>query len=158
MTKIQFMVLTILMMVLLTACGKDPKLLTFRNEMNDFCDTISDIDKSINEIDAESGHAISDLLSKLDQLDAHFKEFSELDFPEEYDFLESLADESSSYMSEAVAKYHELYEAESYDVKVADYAKENYARAYKRIQIILTFLHGEEPDNVNVTYVTTENE
>ena len=33
----------------------------------------------------------------------------------------------------------------------ADYAKENYARAYKRIQIIITFLHGEQPENVNLT-------
>ena len=29
--------------------------------------------------------------------------------------------------------------------------KKNYARAYKRIQIIITFLHGEQPENVNLT-------
>ena len=33
----------------------------------------------------------------------------------------------------------------------SDYAKENYARAYKRIQIIITFLHGEQPEDVNLT-------
>ena len=37
------------------------------------------------------------------------------------------------------------------DTLTADYAKENYARAYKRIQIIITFLHGEQPENVNLT-------
>ena len=38
-----------------------------------------------------------------------------------------------------------------YNQLTADYAKENYARAYKRIQIIITFLHGEQPEDVNLT-------
>ena len=46
-------------------------------------------------------------------------------------------------------------DGEEYENSVADLAKENYARAYKRIQIIITFLHGEEPEDVNLT---TQNE
>jgi hypothetical protein len=74
-----------------------------------------------------------------------------LDFPTEFDYLESLADEASAYMTQAVESYHEAYSNGGYNQLTADYAKENYARAYKRIQIIITFLHGEQPENVNLT-------
>ena len=81
-----------------------------------------------------------------------FKEdFAALDFPTEFDYLESLADEASEYMTTAVESYHEAYDNGGYNQLTADYAKENYARAYKRIQIIITFLHGEQPEDVNLT-------
>ena len=111
----------------LTACGKDPKLTQFKGEIDAFCTEISDIDTAINNVDAE------------------------LDFPTEFDYLESLADEASAYMTQAVESYHEAYSNGGYNQLTADYAKENYARAYKRIQIIITFLHGEQPENVNLT-------
>ena len=43
---------------------------------------------------------------------------------------------------------------------MADYAGENYARAYKRIQIILAFLHGEQPEDEDLTieYSSDSNE
>ena len=34
---------------------------------------------------------------------------------------------------------------------MAEYAKENYSRAYKRVQIIISFLHGEEPQDPDLT-------
>ena len=72
-------------------------------------------------------------------------------FPTEFDYLESLADEASEYMTTAVESYHDAYDNGGYNQLTADYAKENYARAYKRIQIIITFLHGEQPEDVNLT-------
>ena len=131
----------------LTACGKDPKLAQFRNSIDEFCTKVSEIDNSINAIDAQSENASSELLSDLDELDLVFQSFAELDFPEKFDYLEELADESSQYMTEAVSSYHDAYADNSYDETTAAYAKENYSRAYKRVQIIITFLHGETPDN-----------
>ena len=104
----------------LTACGKDPALTQFKEEIDSFCTEISDIDTEINNVDATSENATDELLGYLDQLDSAFQDFAALDFPTEFDYLESLADE-------------------------------NYARAYKRIQIIITFLHGEQPEDVNLT-------
>ena len=135
----------------LTACGKDPKLTQFKGEIDAFCTEISDIDTAINNVDAESDTATDELLGYLDQLDTSFQNFAELDFPTEFDYLESLADEASAYMTQAVESYHEAYSNGGYNQLTADYAKENYARAYKRIQIIITFLHGEQPENVNLT-------
>ena len=128
----------------LTACGKDPALTQFKEEIDSFCTKISDIDTEINNVDATSENAT-------DQLDSAFQDFAALDFPTEFDYLESLADEASEYMTTAVESYHDAYDNGGYNQLTADYAKENYARAYKRIQIIITFLHGEQPEDVNLT-------
>lgn len=137
--------------LVLAACGEDPAMTQFRNDMDEFCTRISQIDNSINGIDAQSEDAISQLLAYLDDLDLIFRDFAELDFPEEFDYLEELADESSRYMTEAVKNYHEAYSNGSYNEYTAEYARQNYSRAYKRIQIIITFLHGEEPSDADLT-------
>lgn len=131
--------------MLLTACGEDPELTQFRKSMDDFCIKISQIDTSINSINAQSENAVSDLLAYLDELDLIFQAFATLDFPDKFDYLEDLAKESSTYMTEAVKSYHDAYSNNSYNEYIAEYARQNYSRAYKRVQIIISFLHGEEP-------------
>ena len=84
-------------------------------------------------------------------MDDTFRTFAELDFPAEFDYLENLADESREYMTEAVKNYHQAYGGDEYDESTAEYAKQNYSRAYKRIQIIISFLHGEEPTDPDLT-------
>ena len=122
--KIPIFFLIILAAMLLTACGEDPDLARFRKNMDDFCTKISEIDSSINNIDAQSENAVSELLGYLDELDATFKDFAALDFPEEFDYLEGLADESSQYMTEAVSSYHEAYSNGSYNEYTAEYARQ----------------------------------
>lgn len=123
----------------------------FHQEINDFCDQIKEIDQSINSISNitmdESGlnTATETLMQNLDILKDEFIKFSNLDFPEEYDYLEQIADESADYMNEAVKAYHKAYE-EKYTSSMEEYAQENYKRAYKRLQIIIDILNGKEPD------------
>ena len=136
---------------LLTGCGDDPELAHFRNSMEDFCEKVADIDSSINAIDASSENAPEELLSYLDELDLVFQSLGRLDFPEEFDYLESIADEAGSYMTEAVKSYHEAYKDDSYNAPTADYAGQNYSRAYKRVQIILDFLQGKTPDDAELS-------
>ncbi len=149
--KIHIAFAAIFTAVLLTACGGDSELDSFRKSIDSFCTRISEIDSSINHIDAQSEEATTELLSYLDDLDDTFQNFAELDFPTEFDYLENLADESSEYMTEAAKSYHEAYGGEDYDEYIAEYAKQNYSRAYKRIQIIISFLHGEEPTDADLT-------
>ena len=59
-------------------------------------------------------------------------------------------------MTEAVKSYHEAYSNNSYNEYTAAYAKENYTRAYKRVQVIITFLHGDEPKDVDLTSASEE--
>ena len=137
--------------IVLSSCGENSALTQFRKSMDDFCTKISEIDTSINNIDAESEQAADELLTYLDDLDIVFQSFARLDFPEEFNYLENLADESSEYMTEAVSSYHMAYSNNSYNEYTAEYAKENYSRAYKRVQIIIAFLHGDVPDDADLT-------
>ncbi len=148
--KIRLLIAGFLASALLTACGEDPELTQFRSSIESFCTEISQIDTAINSIDAASENAVAELLSCLDDLDAAFQDFAELDFPEEFDYLEEIADQAGDYMSTAVSSYHDAYSDNSYDTNIADYASENYSRAYKRVQIIITFLHGEIPEDVDL--------
>lgn len=147
--NVRVLIAGLLATVLFTACGEDPELTQFRNSIENFCTEISQIDTAINGIDASSDGAVTELLSCLNDLDAAFQEFAELDFPEEFDYLEEIADQAGDYMTTAVSSYHEAY-GETYNEYTAAYASENYSRAYKRIQIIITFLHGETPEDVDL--------
>ncbi len=148
--KIRLHIAGFLAVAFLTACGEDPELVQFRNSIEDFCTEISQIDTAINSIDASSESAVSDLLSCLDDLEDSFQGFAELDFPEEFDYLEEIAEQAGDYMSTAVSSYHDAYGGDSYDEYTAAYASENYSRAYKRVQIIITFLHGETPEDIDL--------
>lgn len=149
--KVCVLFTAVLAAFLLSACGTDPELAQFHKSIDDFCTKVSEIDTAINGIDAESDQAVSELLSYLDELDLVFQSFATLDFPEEFDYLEDTAKEASQYMTTAVESYHDVYSNNSYDEATAEYAKGNYSRAYKRIQIIISFLHGETPEDVDLT-------
>lgn len=148
--KVRMLIAAVFATVLLTACGEDPELVQFRKNVDEFCDKISEIDSGMNSINAEADGAVTEFLGYLDELDLIFQSFAKLDFPEEFDYLEATADEASQYMTTAVESYHEAYSNGSYNEYTAEYAYGNYSRAYKRIQIIISFLHGETPDDVNI--------
>lgn len=148
------LVLSSLLLILgLTGCGEDPVLTKFKADVESFCNEIQIIDASINSIDAQSESAPEELLGYLDQLDQSFKVFAELSVPEEYAYVEGLADEASTYMTTAVASYHEAFGENSFNEYTAEYARENYERAYLRITVILQLLHGED---INIEGVTIE--
>lgn len=142
--KLISMLATISIITTFVACGQDTAIIEFKNEIDNFCTAISEIDTSINSIDATSESAIRLLLGYLDDLNTAFQDFAELDFPEEFDYLESVADDAGNYMNEAVKSYKEVY-SNGYNENLDTYAKENYSRAYKRIQVIISCLKGEEP-------------
>jgi len=147
--KLITLMTAVILTTMLSACGKDPAITKFKKEIDNFCTKISEIDTSINNIKAEEESSITLLLKYLDDLNTEFQAFAELDFPKEFDYLESVADEAGSYMAEAVKSYKEVYSS-GYNEELAEYAKENYTRSYKRIQVIISCLHGEEPESDTV--------
>ena len=70
---------------LLTGCGEDKELTQFKKDMDNFCTKISEIDTSINGIDADSDNAVEELLTHLDELKVTFNGVAKFDFPEEFD-------------------------------------------------------------------------
>lgn len=135
-----------------TGCGEDPALTKFRKNMDAFCQNISEIDTGINNIDASSENARNELLTYLDQLDQAFQVLGEMSVPEEFSYIEDLADEASSYMTTAVQYYHDAYSNNSYNEYTAEYARANYERACKRMTIIIKLLHGEDISDADVTF------
>ncbi len=151
-------IMLVLSVFTITGCksmnaDKHEELSSFRSRVDEFCDSIYRIDNNINEIDTATEDYIEVLIQNLDALETNFKIFADMDFPSDYDYLEGLADEASSYMDTAVASFHDLFEnnyTEEAMTEKYDYAKENYERAYKRIKIIITFLNGESSEDVTV--------
>ena len=143
--------LIILFCITLTGCGSevDTELIKLESEINTFCDRVVQIDTAINQItnitldEAGLETATSELMHNLDMLKDEFVKLSNIDFPEEYTYLETLADEASDYMTEAVKSYHTVYE-ENYNESMEAYAQENYSRAYKRVKLILNALQGDD--------------
>lgn len=138
---------------LLTGCGENPIEAKFNKEINEFCENVSVIGDKIDAISVEAEensirYATSDLLSYLDELEVEFMKFSNIDFPEEYDYLEDMAKEAGQYMTEAASSYHKAY-ADSYNQSMEEYARENYSRACKRVQVILSLLRGEDIGDSN---------
>lgn len=139
---------------LLTGCGEDPVMSKFQQDIDSFCSQVAEIDAGINSIDAQSETARNELLDYLDQLEQAFKVLSQISVPEEYSYMEQLTSEASSYMTTAVAAYHEAFADNSYNEYTAEYARENYERAYKRVTVLLQLLNGEEVTGADVTIET----
>lgn len=135
---------------LLAGCGESKELKEFRTGFDSFCTDVAEIDASINGIDATAEDSALTLLMLLDELDLKFQELAELPIPKEFSYLEELADEASENMTLAVENYHHAYEADPYDASSADIASQYYERAYKRVRYMITFLHGDVPDDENV--------
>ncbi len=140
----------VLTLFLLAGCGESKELAEFRTSFEAFCSDVAGIDASINSIDATADDAVPSLLALLDELDVKFQELAALEVPEEFAYMEDLADEASENMTLAIENYHLAYEAEIYDASAAGIASQYYERAYKRIQYMITFMHGEVPDDENV--------
>ena len=149
--RLLFLLSVLAFSFILTGCGEDPKLSKFKKEIDTFCSDIAAIDANINSIDAEAETAKDELLEYLDQLDLAFQVLGNITAPTDYAYIEELADEASSYMTIAVESYHEAFSNNSYNEYTAEYARENYERAYKRVTVILRLLHGEEITDADVT-------
>ena len=140
----------------LTGCGEDEALTAYQEDMNTFFEHIADFNDGMNAIDASADDATEQLLSYLDQLQAEITWMAELETPDQFSAVDSLADEADENMKQAVAMYHNAYEAEVFDEVTAQVARQYYDRANLRIQYIIMILHGEIPEGEGITY-TEEN-
>lgn len=140
----------------MTGCGEDEKLTAYQEDMNTFFEHVADIHDGMNSIDATADDAVNQLLSYLDQLEDEIAWMAELETPDQFSAVDSLADEADENMKQAVALYHNAYEAEEFDETTAQAARQYYDRANLRIQYIIMILHGEIPEGEGITY-TEEN-
>lgn len=156
--KIKLLTLSALLLLsfVLNGCGTDKNLTEYEKNVTAFIDAVSDIKIRMEEIDVNNEDSVVDILICLDEMQEQFYLLAEMDVPKEFVSIESLADEASEYMTEAVSIYHQVFEADEYDAANADVAAQNYDRAMKRLSYISTLLQGELPDDENV--IITEEE
>ena len=140
----------------LAGCGEDEQLTAYQEDMNTFFEHIADCNDGMNAIDASADDATEQLLSYLDRLQAEITWMAELETPDQFSAVDSLADEADENMRQAVALYHDAYEAEIFDDVTAQVARQYYDRANLRIQYIIMILHGEIPEGEGIIY-TEEN-
>lgn len=143
------------MLVLMAAftlwgCGKDQALANYKKDMTAFYDNYTAESEGIEAIEPTTETAVENLLTKLDKIDAEFTAMAELEVPEQFSAVESLADEAAAYMTEAVDLFHQTYESEESDESFIPLARESYQRAIKRVQYIGDILMGKVPDDENV--------
>lgn len=133
-----------------TACGGNNELETYRKSVEEFYANAIEINDNINAIDAESEKAPQELLNELDSLNELFQDFADLDVPEEYVAVESLADEAASLMNEAVSLYHSSYSDGTFNEFSVGMAYDKYSRAIIRINYIGDILQGKIPEGENI--------
>lgn len=157
MKKLVNLCLAFLFVFVLTGCGKEDEALTeYQENMNLFFEHIAEYDDNINNIDVNEEGYTARLLEQLDGLDAEIAWMSTLEVPDEFIAVDSLADEASENMTQAVLLYHMIYDNGEYDSNVEEAAREYYGRANIRIKYIVMLLHGEIPEGEGVIY-TEEN-
>ena len=151
--KCKYIIGTLTTVLCLTACGhtnEEKELADFSSSISSFTASIQDANQQINELDVNDANASQELLSILDGLDEKFKELADLSVPEQYQSIETLADEASENMTNAVSYFHSAYEGEAFDEQDADVAYQYYTRALVRIEYIGYVLVGEIPENDHV--------
>lgn len=141
-----------------TACGKknnnNEELKTYKASMETFFSNVEKIDYTIKTIDpdCDDDSSIKNLFEQFDLLEQEFKTLSEIPVPAEFSYNESLADEAYDYMVQANDYYHQSFTESSFNPYTLEAADECYRRANKRVQYIINILHGELPQDENVSY------
>lgn len=150
--KIKVLCFALLCGLMIVGCGKDEAMDEYQVNMATFFNHISEYHNNMNEIDVNQEGYVTQLLGYLDQLDAEIAWMAGLEVPSEFSAVESLADEASENMTQAVSLFHTAYEGETFDANTEQAAREYYERANVRLQYIVTILHGEIPEGEGVTY------
>jgi len=148
--KVLLLLTTLSLAFSLTACGEDPELTKFKNEMDAFCSAIAEIHEGINSIDVTEDGYREELLEYLDQAEDEFTKLANTPIPEEFAYIEELVQSASDDMTQAVSQFHEAFGVDSYNEYTFEYANEYYQRAYKRLTYIITLLHGEIPEGEGI--------
>lgn len=155
MKKIVFL---LILSIGLLACGCGKKLednsdlLKYKNEMTSFFDDLEEMDTEIQKINPESSDSVEKLLNAFDALENDFKKLANIEVPEDFPYNKTLADDAYSYMQQANEYMTQAFEDNDFKQNVFDAAMECYKRANKRVKYIITFLHGETPDDENISF------
>lgn len=152
MKKKYLIVLLTMIILTFTGCGNNTEeVLSFQNELNAVVLKIETIHNELNSIDVTSIDASEQALESLSNLKDAFRELEVIEVKDsDYSFISELSAEGADYMDQAYDLFEEAYTADPFDSETASLAYKYLERASKRINVIVTMLHGEVPDGVIV--------
>jgi seryl-tRNA synthetase len=150
--KHSILALFIICTLLLTGCSsKAEQVIAFQNELNSVITKMENIHNELESLDVKDKDASGQALEALSSLKDAFEELVAIDVKDEqFSFINDLAIEGSQYMEQAYKFFEEAYTSERFDRETADLAYQYLERATKRINVIITMLHGEVPEGVVV--------
>lgn len=152
--KIIFAVFSLITIVSFAGCGKSnqvsPELIVYKNQITQFYDKVNVSNAEIKNITYTDQASIDKMLDELDKVELSFAEFAEIKVPEEFESTESLADQASEFMTEAVALYHEALEGDEIDTAKAALAESKYNNAIECVNYIGDILQGKTPVGDNL--------
>ncbi len=143
-------IISLLTLGLLCGCGEKKELTEFKENMSQFYTQITAIGESLNGITAQSEDAVASLLANLDAMEEQFRFLAEIKVPAEFSNIETLADDASMHMTQAVNYYHQAYADGAYDENLLSAASQHYQSAMKRVNYIASLLQGEIPEDASV--------
>jgi hypothetical protein len=139
--------------LMLTGCGgtsaDEQELAAFSTSISDFTSYLGEADEKINSLDTTQKESCDELLDILDEMEDEFTKFANIDVPEKYDGVQTLAQGASNNMSMAVSYYHSVYEGDEFDYDDSQTAYEYYMRAMLEVECIGYILANEDiPDSL----------
>ena len=157
---IRVLVVTLLSLFVLSACGAKgsaSEQKQYKASMEKFFSSIETVDADIKKINPEDQEAISKLFEEFDTLDKEFATMASLTVPTEgvadtFVYIPELAKSASEYMTQANGYLHDSFSEGTYNEHTLDAAMECYKRANKRVQFIITLLHGEYPKDETISF------
>lgn len=152
MKKKYLTILLTIIMLTFTGCGNSTEeVLSFQNELNTVVLKMETIHKELNSIDVTSSDASEQALESLSSLKDAFRELAAIKVKDDdYSFIGELSAEGADYMDQAYDLFEEAYTTDPFDSETASLAYKYLERASKRVNVIITMLHGEVPDGVIV--------
>ncbi len=149
-----------LTMCFLSGCGaKGSSALVneYKTSMEKFFDGLKTVDADINKINPDDQDAINKLFEQFDTMDKAYASMAELTVPTEgvpetFAYIPELSKSASEYMTQANGYLHDSFAESSYNEHTLEAAMECYKRANKRVQFIITLLHGEYPKDESISF------
>ncbi|MBR6307376.1 MAG: hypothetical protein IKR39_02105 [Lachnospiraceae bacterium] len=146
-------------LVLLCGCGAKSSgaAKEYKASMEKFFDNLSKVNTDINSINPEDQDAVSKLFEQFDILDKEITAMSQLTIPTEgvpetFAYIGDLSKSAADYMTQANGYLHDSFSEGSYNEHTLEAAMECYKRCNKRIQYIITLLHGEYPKDESISF------
>lgn len=161
MKKLFLFPVLILLLLSLAGCGSTEadEITVYREAMSSYFDRLSEKMSDLDVIESSSPSAREELLAVIDDLKQIMDDAVLIPVPDEFVNAGEMTKEAAKYMDLSAEQYHlALDDPASFDEAAFDYAGQYYNIVGIRLQYLVSFLHGETPEGLDIHYENTSDE